>query len=264
MRDDTGIAYPRAEPSAARSQAKGAGGLTVSEVWSNKEYVSDGAMSQLGFGKLCEELGLEEMSFESVRLSAPAQRAASCWQTSRLAGSHLPVLRAPAASAHPCIRDVLPHSTGRRAHECGIRCPLSELRGLGAPPSSPVACPCMQVYLMFTLSPTIEDVMIVCPNKATFQRGVESLGCAAAAPLAPLQLRVADRALHTRCGGTGMSPAQALAPCPARKIVCPPAPPSAPSPRSRSAPLPPSPRPHPTPSRPCISLHLPSLPVARH
>ena len=80
MRDDAGITYPRAEPSAARLQAKGAGGLTVSEVWSNKEFVSDGAMSQLGFGKLCEELGLEEMSFESVRLSAPAPRAASCWQ----------------------------------------------------------------------------------------------------------------------------------------------------------------------------------------
>ena len=52
-----------------RAQAKGAGGLTVAEVWSNKEYVSNGAMSQIGFGKLCEELGLEEMSFEAVRCS---------------------------------------------------------------------------------------------------------------------------------------------------------------------------------------------------
>ena len=54
-----------------------------------------------------------------------------------------------------------------------------------------------QVFLMFTLSPTIDDVMIVCPNKATFQRGVESLGCAATPP--PLAFgvrRCAPRVAH--------------------------------------------------------------------
>ena len=33
------------------------------------------------------------------------------------------------------------------------------------------------VFLMFTLSPEIDDVMVVCASKAAFQRGIECLGC---------------------------------------------------------------------------------------
>jgi len=33
------------------------------------------------------------------------------------------------------------------------------------------------VYLLFTLSPEIEDVMVVCASKVAFQRGIECLGC---------------------------------------------------------------------------------------
>jgi len=111
---------PAVEPPATSSKAKGSSGLSVADVWSSKEYVDKGAMSQEGFAKLCEALGLEEMSFESV-------------------------------------------------------------------------------YLMYTLSPEVDDVMVVCPSKAAFQRGVECLGCKSVAEVAA-KLRLKRAALQADFG----------------------------------------------------------------
>jgi len=51
-------------------------------------------------------------------------------------------------------------------------------------------------YLIYTLSPEITDVMVVCSSKTAFQRGVDSLGCKTPAEL-PVKLKQKRIALQS-------------------------------------------------------------------
>jgi len=55
------------------------------------------------------------------------------------------------------------------------------------------------VYLMYNLSPDIDNVMIVCASKGAFQRGIECLGCKTVADVAA-KLRLKRTALQATFG----------------------------------------------------------------
>jgi len=57
-----------AETSSPVTQAAAPKAMSVASVWSNSQYVEDGAMKQEGFAHFCSTLGIEELSFDACYL----------------------------------------------------------------------------------------------------------------------------------------------------------------------------------------------------